>query len=176
MGKKQHPLVRKLWPQIVKLISPIPENDFEQLLDVLKNWVNSHPILIKKLNPNYEHSALSLLLAGKINQFNFVQPEAGANLKRLISLDFCPPLQIEDILRILEIVVREFALFTKWETCPICEEGFLEYWQDMNTNEIILSCNECFYDEYLHKEKVDNSNLQKSIVIPASKQDIKQIH
>ncbi|HLO88633.1 MAG TPA: hypothetical protein VK203_26985 [Nostocaceae cyanobacterium] len=174
MSKKQHLLARKLWTQLRELITPIPEKNFAQLLDALKIWISSHPILLK--NINCQCTALVLLLDGKISQLHFVKPTAGAFLKSIITADFYPPREIEDIIECLELVVREFALFTNWETCPICGEGYLEYWKDMNINEIVLCCSECGCEQYLHEEIINKDNLRLSILVPASKEDIKKLN
>ncbi|AFZ23902.1 hypothetical protein Cylst_1624 [Cylindrospermum stagnale PCC 7417] len=172
MSQKQHPIVRKIWPQLRELISPIPENNFDELLASLKNWICHHQILLQNLNS--ECAALSLLLEDKTSQFPMVKLTAGAYLKSQINSDIYPPKDIKDIIERLEIIVREFALFTKWERCPICNEGYLQYWKDTNINEIVLSCPECGWEQYLNEQNVAEDNLRLSILVPASKEDMKE--
>jgi hypothetical protein len=113
-------------------------------------------------------AALSLLLEGKASEFPLSRPEAGSYLKRVITSEgYCPD-SIQNVVDTLETLIQEFAVFTKWEDCPVCNEGYLGYWIDTNKNKIILYCPECGWEDLQGDEWTGTAKL-----IPASIQDLK---
>jgi hypothetical protein len=96
------------------------------------------------------------------------KPEAGKYLKELITSELYPPESIRNIVNTLETTVREFAIFTKCEDCPVCNEGYLGYWIDAEKNKIVLYCPECGWEDLQGNKWTGKANL-----IPASIKDLK---
>jgi hypothetical protein len=159
--------VKRLWEELQDLILPIDSEDKENLLNTLKRWIESNQKILQQGELD-ESEALSLLLQGKASDFPMSKPEAGKYLKELITSKLYPPESIRSIVNTLETAVREFAVFTKWEDCPVCNEGYLGYWIDTNKNKIILYCPECGWEDLQGDEWTGTAKL-----IPASIQDLK---
>jgi hypothetical protein len=155
--------VKNLWEQLQNLIIPLDSEDQVNLLNVLKTWIESNRKILQQGNLD-KREALSLLLEGKAAEFAISKPEASQYLRELVTSDLFPPKTIEDIVNTLEIAVREFAVFTKWEDCPVCQEGYLGYWIDIGKNKIVLSCPECGWEDLQEEEWTGEAKLFPALI------------
>jgi hypothetical protein len=164
---KVHFRTKRIWEELQDLIRPIESEDTQKLLRTVREWteLNRKILQQEKLDGS---AALSLLIEGKASEFPLSRPEAGSYLKRLITSGGYLPDSIQDVVDTLETIIREFAVFTKWEDCPVCNEGYLGYWIDTNKNKIILYCPECGWEDLQGDEWTGTAKL-----IPASIQDLK---
>jgi hypothetical protein len=165
MNKKPHYRVTRLWQQLRNLVSEISEEQTYELLNTVKLWVEENQRILGS-NFAKDRPALSLLLEGKASQFPNSQPLAGRQMRYLILA--LPPTSIEDTADTLETAIREFAVFTKWEDCPICQEGFLGYWIEPHTKTWVLCCPECWWQQDLSGKKW----LDASPLLPASIEEL----
>jgi hypothetical protein len=159
--------VRRLWKELRALITPIDAEETTMLLNTLKTWIESNQKLLQQELDRSE--ALSLLLEGKATEFPMNKPQAGQNLKRLITSDLLIPSSLQNIVDTLETGIREFAVFTKWEDCPVCQEGYLGYWINVEKNKIVLHCPECGWEDVQ-----DNERTGTAKILPASIQQLRE--
>jgi hypothetical protein len=158
--------VKRLWEELQALIIPINSDDTDNPLNALKTWIESNQKMLQQGGLG-ENEALALLLEGKASEFPMSKPEAGEYFKSLITFDIYFPNTIKNIVDTLETAVREFAIFTKWEDCPICREGYLGYWINIDKNKIILHCPECGWEDLQEDERTGTAR-----VLPASIQNL----
>jgi hypothetical protein len=167
MSRKSNYRVERLWQQLRDLVTPIENDKTYELLDVVRCWIKENE---KNLGFDFtkDRAALSLLLEGKASQFPINRPiEAGQYMKSLI---LTPPIprNLETMADTLEAAIREFAIFTEWQDCPVCQEGYLGYWIEPRTKTLVLCCPECWWRQELSgKEWLDSSPL-----LPASIQEL----
>lgn len=67
------------------------------------------------------------------------------------------PKHVEEIADRLETAIREFAVFTEWQDCPVCQEGYLGYWLEPRTKKLVLSCPECWWQQDINGQQWDES-------------------
>lgn len=68
----------------------------------------------------------------------------------------------------LEAAIRGFAVFTEWQDCPACQEGYLGYWIEPCTKRLVLSCPECWWQQNINGEQWHESLP----LLPASIQEL----
>lgn len=68
----------------------------------------------------------------------------------------------------LEAAIRGFAVFTEWQDCPACQEGYLGYWIEPRTKRLVLSCPECWWQQNINGEQW----YESLPLLPASIQEI----
>jgi hypothetical protein len=160
--------VKRLWEELQDLIKPIESRDTQKLLNTVKEWIELNRKILQQ-GELERSAALVLLLEGKAFEFPMSKPEAGEYLKNLITYEEYLPRTINSLVDTLETIIREFAVFTKWEDCPVCREGYLGYWTNAERNKVILCCPECWWRQDLNGEEW----LGKESLFPASIQDLK---
>lgn len=155
--------VKRLWEELQSLITTIKSDDTDNLLNTLKTWIELNQKMLQQGSLD-ENEALALLLAGKASEFPMSKPEAGQYFKSLITSDIYFPSTMKNIVDTLETAVREFAMFTKWEDCPICREGYLGYWIDIDKNKIILHCPECGWEDLQEDERTGAARVFPALI------------
>lgn len=168
MHRKLTPRADNVWRNLRSLILPIEDSKVYNLLNTVKQWIEENKRILGGLDFAKARPALSLLLEGKASQFPINRPiEAGQYLKRQV-LTLPIPKHVEEMADRLETVIREFAVFTEWQDCPICQEGYLGYWIEPCTKRLVLSCPECWWQQDINgQEWVDSLPL-----LPASIQEL----
>jgi hypothetical protein len=169
MVKKLDTKVKRLWQELQDAITPTDASNLHEILNVVKFWIMERQNL---LGSYLQRSpALSLLLSGEFSEFPMSIPLAGENIRDLILSDFYPPRDIEHMTKILEEAIREFLVFTRWEDCPACNEGYLGYWIEPTSKTLVLKCPECWWEQDIE----GNQWTSPLALMPASMQDLQDL-
>ena len=168
MNRKLTHKADNVWQNLSSLISQIEEDKTYDFLNTVKQWVEENQRILGGSDFAKGRPALSLLLEGKAYQFPINRSiKAARYLKRLV-ISMPIPKNVEDMADRLETAIREFAVFTEWQDCPVCQEGYLGYWSEPLTKRLVLSCPECGWQQDLNgQEWVESLPL-----LPASIQEL----
>lgn len=168
MKKEKNRKIYSLWKNLESSIGSFKDEQTFELLDVIYTWVKTHS---PELGSNFskDRVALTLLLQGESRDFAICHPIDAAHRMRHI-LSAVQPDSISNMADLLEVIVREFAIFTTWKDCPVCEEGYLGYWLEPNKMKLVLCCPEC-----LNRQTMDGEPWGEEVALrPLLKSDIEQ--
>jgi hypothetical protein len=170
MSKKNQSKVSEFWQTLQNKVVKIDEDNFLEILDAIKSWILDNE---KSLGQDRLHRepSLSLLLSSDASNFPMNRPLAGKHVKGRILSNLYPPQKKEEIVSFLESIIQEFAVFTKWEDCPACNEGYLGYWIEPTSKTLVLKCPECWWEQDIE----GNQWTSSLVLIPASMQDLQEV-
>lgn len=159
--------------ELQRILLPIPDAEPYQILHSVKDWMENND-RFKNINLEHDYPCLFLLLKNKPSDFVIRNsPEQGIYLKSGVLLAAREPSD-SDVLRLLNYAVSMSAIPTEWEDCPVCREGYLEYWVQphQTPRKVFLYCPECSYEEFLNGW---DETAESSPIFPALRQDYKWI-
>lgn len=157
----------KTWLSLRSLILPLEDNQTYNLLNAVKQWIEKNQ---RVLSADFARGcpALSLLLEGEASQFPIYRPLEAAQKMKYLVLSLPIPKSVEAMAERLETAISEFAIFSEWQECSVCQEGFLGYWSEPRTKTLVLRCPECWWEQDLSGKKW----VEPSPLLPASTQDL----
>jgi hypothetical protein len=167
MDRKLTHKADKVWLSLRSLILPIEDNKTYDLLDAVKHWIEKNQRI---LSTDFAKGcpALLLLLEGKASQFPIYRPLEAAQKMKYLVLSLPIPESVEAMAERLETAISEFAIFSEWQECPVCQEGFLGYWIEPQTKTLVLRCPECPWEQDISGKKW----VETSALLPASVEEL----